>query len=241
MGISRMTQILTIEDQTTNNLISILELGDITEALYHQIKYDYNTSPWVERKYREPITKVTWIFGDSNPPPPPQSINIILLNEISEEGDLGFHEDINGGKIPVAYVGVKECKEDGVSISEVVSHEALETLVDPFVEKNEAKTIQSSNGKEYIMEVCDAVQGCGYRTKNGQMVADFVWPKWFGMAQTRTRLSQRFSVSKPFTLAPEGYISTRPIGGDESSWQQEFGFKRKSLPPWASRLPRIHG
>ena|ERR1039457_4533806 len=118
--------------------------------------------------------------------------------------------------------------------------------VDPDI--NNIKTVTHEN-KEYIVEICDAVQNCGYDIGapegiiTGLTVSDFVYPKWFGIDQNRlpggtisTLYSFRNSVKKPFELASEGYISAREPGKE---WTPIFGDKIKSLPPWASRLPRI--
>jgi hypothetical protein len=111
----------------------------------------------------------------------------------------------------------------------------LEMLVDPYVDK---PRIAQYDGKDYIVEVGDPVQGNGYDAGNGQIVADFVWPKWFGLAQSRPYYDQLHRIDSAFTLAPQGYISTKPLS--ESEWTQIFGEHRTGLPKWASRLPRIH-
>jgi hypothetical protein len=46
-------------------------------------------------------------------------------------------------------------------------------------------------------------------------------------------------VSKPWEVAPQGYISVAPQD-DEGNWSQIYGQEKSHLPAWASRLPRIH-
>jgi hypothetical protein len=223
-------QLITLENQTSPGTISPSEFQNIAKALSLQIAYDYNTSPWVEHFYAPPaeVKLLTTV-------PPKNTWNIILIDDTTVQGALGFHEDIGGGKIPVSYVSVKETREDRVEISEVVSHEAIEMCVNSFVtNESEMRTVTHLD-KKYVVEVADPVQGNAYKVANGQLVADFVWPKWFGMAQVRSDLSQRDSIKNPFELAPEGYISIL----ENNEWKQIYGEKRSKLPPWASRLPRM--
>jgi len=241
MGGFLKTRLINIENQTSPGVVSPTELKLLVEALRIQALQDFNTSPWVEHGYCDPI-EVSLI---SNNHAPVGSYNIILLDTLpaEDENALGFHEDIDGGKIPVSYVGVKESREDDISVTAVASHEMVEMAVDPFVEGNEIRTARNKlENKEYIVEIADPLEGCEYKVNNGQEVANFVWPKWFGMEQTRTQISERIMFGKveyPFQLAPNGYISSRPIGSGESSWSETFGYKRTELPKWASRLPRI--
>ena len=220
-------RIITVENQSS---LTPQEIQDITVALSEQALSDFNTSPWVEHGYVSPIHVISLLGA-----PPAGSWNLIFLNNLpgAGEGALGYHEDINGTKIPVSYIGVKECREDGVAISEVASHELVEMAVDPYVNGNEAKFV-SYAGKNYILEIADPVQNCGY-TIAGQTVADFVWPRFFRMAQTRLAYSQRQSVMAPLTLAPDGYMSIRTPGQE---WHQIFGEKRASLPKFSERLSR---
>lgn len=234
-------QTLVIEDQTTPGTIRPKELYDIAIALSVQAHRDFNTSPWVEHGYCPPVI-ITLLPKGS--PFPKSAWNLILLDELPKEvGEetLGFHDD-GVNKIPYSEIGVREARESHTPLSEVLSHEAWEMVVDPYVDGDKPKVV-SHYGREWIVEVADPVEGCGYPMPNGELVADFVWPRWFGMDQTRTALSQNKSVSSPFMLAPQGYISTRPIHmvGTESDWTQIFGERRTELPAWASRLPRIHG
>lgn len=226
-------QLIVIENQTSPGVMSGQELAYITEALCLQAHRDYNTSPWVERGYCAPAIVVPLGVGS---PYPKGAWKIILLDDTTQAGALGYHED-EDGYIPFSDVFVKTCREDHTPVSECASHEMIEMLCDPFVDK--PKTVQH-HGFEYIREVCDPVQDCGYDAGNGQIVSDFVWPLWFGLEQTRAALSQRHSIQDPFQLAAQGYISRKPIGASENEWGQIFGETRTVLPKWASRLSRIH-
>ncbi len=235
------SQLLTVEDQTSDGTLSPTRLRDIVWSLNYQALYHYGRSPWVEHGYAPPAHVVQLPAGAK---PPAGAWNIILLDTSNEAGALGYHEDESGTEIPFSDVFVKTAEEDGTDAAEVASHEMLEMLVDPDV-ANVRKVLNSTAKQFYIVEVADPVQGCGYDIGApegrhvGVTVADFVFPAWFGMAQTRPDLSFRDSIEQPFQLAPQGYISVAPEGKPEK-WSQIFGQARADRPAWASRLPRIH-
>lgn len=228
-----MSQLIMVEDRTSPGTLVEGELEALVDALNSQATTDYNDSPWVEHGYAPAISRVITLAKGMKPPPGAWSI--ILLDDSTQAGALGYHEDETGTAIPFSDVFVKTSREDGASPTEVASHEMCEMICDPDVQNVRRVT---HGDTIYIVEVCDPVQGCGYEI-NGQMVADFCWPRWFGMVQTREALSQRESVKEAFELAPQGYISTAPVSSPEQ-WGQIFGSQQDRLPAWASRLPRIH-
>jgi len=236
-----VSQILTVEDKTSAGTLSPTQLRDIVWGLNYQALYHYARSPWVEHGYAPPAHVVQLPDGAK---PPVGAWNIILMDTSDQAGALGYHEDEAGTEIPFSDVFVKTAREDGAEPSEVASHEMLEMLVDPEV-ANVRKVLNHATKEFYIVEVADPVQGCGYDVGApegrhcGVVVADFVFPAWFGMAQTRPDLSFRDSISQPFTLAQQGYISVAPEA-EPGNWSQVFGAARAERPAWASRLPRIH-
>lgn len=231
-------QLVVVENKLSPEILSPTELNTLVETLELYAK-DINHSAWVEHGYCDPIEVKLLPNGDKFPK---GAYNLILLDEISIEGALGYHEDEDGGKIPVSYVPVKEIREDDASVTEVATHELGEMAIDPWVEGNEIRTVKNGD-IEYIVEIADPLQECSYKVSNGQSVANFVWPKWFGLAQTRHFLYQSAPIytniiNKQFEIAKTGYIS---IKKPNEEWTQIFGSTRDKLPKWASRLPRIHG
>jgi hypothetical protein len=227
-----MAQVVMIEDKTSPGVLRPSELKQLVEALQHQAG-EFNESPWVEHGYCKPIEVKELISGA----PPAGAYNLILLDDTSVKGALGFHEDENGTNIPVSYCTVKEAREDDVAPSEVASHELLEMVVDPHVEsENEVRTVEH-NENIYIVEIADPLEGYGYKAPNGADLANWVNPKYFDLPQTRLALIHRAApITSSFELPDTGYISIKKPGQE---WTQIFGFKRTSLPPWADRLLRI--
>jgi hypothetical protein len=241
-------QLITVEDRTSPDVLSAKELFNLVWSLNYQLRFHYGRSPWVNAE-RAPEAEVALLPHDASGvvKPPPGAWNLILLDTSDQAGALGYHEDVEGTTVPVSEVFVQTAREDGVSATEVASHEALEMLVDPDV--NKVRTARY-DGKLYIMEVCDPVQGCSYDIgapegrKTGTLVSDFYLPAGFGLPQPHDPHSMSFcrSVQMPFQLAPKGYISVAPEDEPEN-WSLIFGqdHPTKELPKWASRLPVIHG
>jgi hypothetical protein len=180
--------------------------------------------------------------------PPAGAARATIVDEDQEVQDaLGFHEDYAGVQIPYATIMAKTTIENGAKVSEVLSHEVLELLADPFVGSEAEIKLVPHDGREYIVEVCDPVQGCGYDVGDpegrptGLEVADFCYPAWWGLdkqdklndASGRiTKLkSFRSSVHNSFELAPKGYISYKKAG----EWQQSFGPQADKVPDWDDR------
>lgn len=229
-----MNQLVVVEDTTSPGVISPSEVNKLVETLELYAK-DINHSPWVEHGYIKPIEVK---FLPKGNPFPKGAYNLILQDNIDVAEALGYHEDENGGKIPVSYIPVKEIREDNASVSEVATHELVEMACDPFVIGNDIRIAKYLN-KEYVVEPADPLESCGYRAINGYLVANFVWPRYYGMAQTRLQLAQSEGyIFSPVQLAPNGYYSSRLIGSNKE-FEPVFGDKRTNLPKWATRLPRI--
>ncbi len=238
------SQLITVENQQT--VLSPKDVFNLVWAVSYQLNFHYGRSPWVTDGYAPHAHAQLLPAGVK---PPAGAWNLILLDTTDQAGALGYHDDATGTGIPFSDVFCKTALDDGATPSSVASHEALEMVVDPSVTSPRVET-NPADGKQYIVELADAVERNDYdvgepegRT-TGTMVSDFCYPAWWGMKQTgSTQFSYRRAVSAPFTLAPQGYISWCPAGanpGDPSVWQQTFGAQQDRLPPWASRLPRIH-
>lgn len=250
---------ITVANLTTPGTFTPEQEHNLVWSLKYQALYHYNRSPWVERDYSAPVADVRLLApGEA---PPAGSWHVELLDTSTEPGALGWHEDeahasktgpsgahslrglAAGTETPLSKVFCKTSREDGVNPSEVASHEINEMMVDPWV-TNEAEIrvyTDPANGKEYIGEVGDPVQGRGYDVglPEGRpckvpeaIVADFALPAWWG--QPQRRLATAFCSDTeswtgatvpapnlaPFELAPGGYMSVRVKGGE---WEQIFG------------------
>lgn len=243
------TQLIVVENQQTQ--LHPRDLLNCVTAINSAVTLFYNTSPWVVDGH-SPLAHVVQLPKGARPPA--GSWNLILLDNSTQAGALGFHDDENGSEIPYSDVFVKTSIEDGSQASAVACHEAFEMLVDPHVVSPWVEP-DPENGNQYIVEVGDPVQGNDFDIgeahsgkANGLISCDFAYPAWWGIKQSGNakKLSFRDSVSTPFVIASQGYISYLPAGANPADpnapWSQTFGSERTAeLPVWASRLPRIHG
>lgn len=225
-------QLVTVENKST--VVTEAEHQQIVEALALQLANNFNRCGWVKRGLAPAGTVQALASGSQ---PPAGAWNLILLDHSDQQGALGYHDDEQGTPIPYAEVFAVDAANDGEPVSGVASHELLEMLCDPFVDPMAPKTMpRPGTNKRYIVEVCDPVQGAPYDPGNGVPVSDFVLPSWFEVSSYRPT-SFRGTVTEPWEIAPQGYIS---IEKPDGSWTQIFGERRTSHPAWASRLPRIH-
>jgi hypothetical protein len=238
------TQLIVVKDETTAGMLSPTELFNLAWGLNYQAQFHYGRSPWVERGLA-PRGHVQLLPKGATAP---SDAWTIYLQDISDEpGALGYHEDqgfkstphsaraLTAHGMPYSKVFVQTARTDGVEASEVASHEMLEMLVDPWVadESEVRKVLNEQDKNYYIVEVGDPVQGNGYdvgapegRT-TGVIVADFAWPRWWGLPQTRKSLSFRKSVKNEFEVAPEGYMSIAPES-NPTQWSQIYGSNKEA-------------
>ncbi len=229
-------RLIAVEDRTSG-LFTPTQIFNVCWSLNWQALYHFNRSPWAEHGYCEPCEAVQLLPNGATPPP--SAWRVELLDTSDQEGALGYHEDeafkssahstrglVAGAEIPLAKVFVKTARESGVEPSEVASHEILEMLVDPWVvnEVQIRKYLNTAAKEWYIGEVGDPVQGEGYGIVPNvpeAVVANFAWPAWWGLGQTRPAFDQRDTRKAPFELAPGGYMSVQPEAGGE--WSQIYG------------------
>lgn len=231
-----------------DELVSEQDAEGIVAALDAQAKNDYGGSPWVKDSLATEIQEVVLVEKGASPPPDTWHLEILLNSD--QPGALGYHEEqrqvMKGGaatdsllrkashhssrglrrdnpSLPLMKIFAETTKEDKASLAEVCSHEMLEAAVDPTPMKKPRTAANAAQGRIYIVEVGDPVQECGYGV-NGQTVADFALPAWFGIPQREhpDQMSFRSSVAGPFQLAPGGYISWAPED-EPNNWRQEQG------------------
>jgi hypothetical protein len=144
--------------------------------------------------------------------PPPGTWWLVILDETDQDGWFGYH--ITAEKLPLAKVFAKTiAKEDGKwTVS--ASHEVLEMLADPTVNrmisdrKFDPANLPRKGEKRaafYALEVCDPVAPDDIGYKVGiYTVSDFVFPAWYerkGVAP----FDQTQRLTGPFMRVPGGY------------------------------------
>jgi hypothetical protein len=141
---------------------------------------------------------------------------LVVLDDADQAGALGYHSETRDGRV-FGRVFAGPCLQYGVPVSTTLSHEVVETFVDPDVDQWR----DTGRGYEVAYEACDPVEGDSYPI-DGVAVSDFVTPGWYSLYPPTGRLHwlDNGKVTQPFGLAPGGYVVRRFPNGTED---QEFG------------------
>jgi hypothetical protein len=153
--------------------------------------------------------------------PAPTTYRLVFLDEDpSVPGALGYH-DLEGD-VPVSYILCKTAKDDGVSVSSVLSHEVLEMIVDPITTRviMEDAVGDGKTFTLYMAEVCDAVEQDLY-TINGVQVSNFVLPAWFDPENKTGPFDFRKKLTKALQLLPGGSYIAFLQGNSPTGWNQK--------------------
>jgi hypothetical protein len=116
-------------------------------------------------------------------------------------GVIGIHKGANNQ--PYALV------QYGDRWSTRVSHEVLELLVDPSLDRLVAGgSLKPGQGRvEYLVEVCDPCQDDHYEV-NGVAVTDFCTPAYFApVANSGVAYNFKGTIKQPRQIRPGGYLS----------------------------------
>lgn len=171
--------------------------------------------------------------------PPAGSWWLVILDNSDQAGALGYH-DVTAEGLPMGKVFAGTDKQYGNLWSVTASHELLEMLGDPSINR----CAQSNDGNFYAFENCDAVEAdeLGYFVGGQVKVSDFVLPPWFGNLGD-SKMDYCGHLTEPFQLAAGGYISVwTPQSGwsmvtaDKATHKTLFGLRA----PVGSRRERRH-
>jgi hypothetical protein len=184
--------------------------------------------------YGLPSVRVSFLTSHTHAPAGAWVITV--LDDADQAGDLGWHTEDASGRI-YGRVFAKPCLDYDVPVSTTLSHEVVETFVDPDVNR----WVSTNRGYSVAWEACDPVEGDSYNI-DGVGVSDFVTPGWYGR-YGRLHWLDNGTIAEPFQLAPGGYVVRRWPDGHED---QEFGAtanrayiaaKKHALGRTARRLP----
>lgn len=204
--------------------IAVIDLSDsvtetearaLTAALQIQVTRDF---------YPVWGINATFTYYTDKTKVPPNCWWIVLLDTPDVPGALGYH-DLTPDNLPLSKVFVKLAKQYGYSWTVTASHEALEMLVDPYINLTAFVQTTNTRGTLYAYEVCDACEDDSYGYYIGTVkVSDFVYPTWFEDSPLKpgTKYDFRGKITAPFQLLPNGYISVFYIY-NSSGWRAQYG------------------
>lgn len=177
-------------------------------------------------------------YPDAASVPDDVDVRIVLFDTPDAPDALGYHDeqdDVAYGHVfvdPVLANDGSMLGNDGasLSVSSVLSHEVLETLVDPYVNGWWGR----QDGSLIAAELCDPVESDGYRIDvlgTPVLVSNFILPRWSDVQATQGPFDQMGTTQAPFAMSPGGYLIVQ-VGGAVS---QVFGAK---MPEFRRRAAR---
>ena len=226
-----------------STVVSNTDAANIAAACDIQISRD------VAPAYSRLPVPVTFYASENSVPV--GSAKLYLFDNADQAGALGYHDETMGGVVyakvfaktianyglPIVYDPSHKTR---ITVSTVVSHEALELFCDPYVDLwADGTTI--AQGSEYAYEVCDPVEADVYQIKTttgavptkisnifskfGNIpasaatgvtvsVSNFVYPEYFDTATPKgTKIDYMGLLKTPYTMTPNGYLIVRQSGG----------------------------
>ncbi|WP_052681518.1 hypothetical protein [Saccharothrix sp. ST-888] len=151
----------------------------------------------------------------------PQAWWLVVLDNSDQAGALGYH-DLTSNFLPLGKVFAGTDKQFGQQWTVTASHELVEMLGDPEINRVIFDQPTATTGKLYALELCDTCEAETYAYKiDGTMVSDFVHPAWF--QPTRTAADAQFDhgghIKSPLELLPGGYIGVFDVAAG-TGWTQ---------------------
>jgi hypothetical protein len=212
MKFNRSKPLLAITNQS--RLVTDEEIASYIPALQRQITEHF-----------EPAWGIGAQLVFAKRKPPRNAYQIIVMDEAKEAGYIGYHFHENG--YPVANIFAKEDLSDDRTVSDTLSHEILEMIVDPAVNLYAYRPAgRGRRERGYFYEVCDPVQCVHYKI-DGVKVINFVYPEWYEYVWPKG--SRKFDhlgkLSEPFEILAGCYADVREAG---VGWKTIWGSKPKA-------------
>lgn len=197
-----MSGIPTINIVNESSVLSDADVATAVAALQKQVSIDFKPH-WGQ--------SAKLVIADSV-----KSINwgLVLLDDSDQAGALGYH-DLTAGGYPLGKVFAKTDLDYGYNWTITTSHELLEMLADPWIDR----TVQVGSSTFYALEVADACEADMYGYDiDGVAVSDFVFPHWFSGA-VHGHCDFKGHISNPHQLLSGGYIG---VWTPSTGWTQKF-------------------
>lgn len=161
---------------------------------------------------------------------------INIMDNADQAGVLGWHTEEQGNVI-YGRVFAKPVLDNGgttlggsLSVSSVLSHEVVETYVDPHVQ------LWAESGDNYLMafEACDPVESDSYTIKINKKpvsVSNFVFPEYFDSMNASGPFDWLAKINHAFEIGVGGYA----VIMKEGKVSQKFGHR---YPDWRKDMKK---
>lgn len=128
----------------------------------------------------------------------PSEMRLYLHDRPPLSGALGQHVWGEDG-VPEAVTYVGSCTDWGLPWSRAASHEAIEMVMDPWVNR-----YVWADGRAWAQEVCDPVWEFGVPVERYEM-ANYVLPAYFRPG-SKGPYDHMGKLTEPLSLSPQGYL-----------------------------------
>lgn len=198
MKSSRQSPVIYVRNET-NGFMNDDEITSLIPAVQRQVTEHF-----------EPVWGIGARLVFARGRVPRDAYQIVVYEEAKDEADkdyIGYHFSPEG--YPVAGIFAREDMSADGTISETLSHEVLEMLVDPACNLYARRSSAVGRPERiYFYEVCDPVQ-CVQYDIDGVKVCNFVYPSWFEdnweLNPKGRRFDHRRKLKGPFQILPKCY------------------------------------
>ncbi len=184
--------------------ISDNEVERVMKAIQIQVKNDFSPI-WGQD------AEIT--FYRNNEVAPSDTWQLFILGTSNDADELGIH-DLSKNKLPMGKVFAKTVKKKNQEWSVCASHEILEMLSDPYINKYAIKHNIDGTLVSYAYENCDACESDEYGYKidvdgNAVLVSDFLFPAWFSdiIHPIETQFDKEGHIKSSFQILKNCYTS----------------------------------
>ena len=214
--------LIAILNQST--VLKNADVATMTEGIATQIQSDvapiWGRAPAAVTFYTDPTAVPAGAYG------------IALVDTIQDQpqGVLGYHTEAQVAQVwgvvaaqPELDNGWKVLTGDW-SVSSTLSHEVLETFIDP----NCNLWASDGQGSLYSLEVCDPVEAPTY-TVSGVSVSNFVTPSWYDpQPPSGAQFDKMGQLTAGFSILPGGYMVYETKGKGQEQWGTQYPSWRKA-------------
>jgi hypothetical protein len=215
--------LIAILNQAT--VVTNADVATMTGAIATQVQNDvapvWGRAPADVVFYADPTTVPAGAYG----------IAVVDTIQDQPQGVLGFHTEAQVAQMwgvvaaqPELDNGWQKMTGDW-SVSSTLSHEVLETFIDP----NCNLWASDGQGSVYSIEVCDPVEAPTY-TVSGVSVSNFVTPSWYDpLPPAGAQFDKLGQLTAGFSILPSGYMVYESKGKEQEQWGSQYPSWRKAM------------
>ena len=136
--------------------------------------------------------------------PPQDYWQLIILDNTDQANDLGYHDYTSTG-LPLGKIFVGTDLKFNTSWTVTASHELLEMIADPAINKAVLRQYDDGSACLFWFEVCDPCEDDDYSYEIDNIkVSNFLYPAWFeDFHPAGTQYDHRCLINQPFAVLPK--------------------------------------